>query len=171
MNFDVNNFINESLTQLFSCEFCKISKNTFFTEHLWVTAYVSGCGFKSRRSHCLLVFGVRVLTSEVHVYYPCWLWCSTKNIFSILSRSKKNTKTQMRITMRKKCPYSELFWTIFSGIRTEHEEIQSISPYSVRIREYTNQNNSEYGRFSRSLKVSSSWKNYYARNLESVVTE
>ena len=23
---------------MFSCEFCKISKNTFFTEHLWATA-------------------------------------------------------------------------------------------------------------------------------------
>ena len=23
---------------LFSCEFCEISKNTFFTEHLWATA-------------------------------------------------------------------------------------------------------------------------------------
>ena len=33
------NFINkESLAQLFSCEFCKISKNTFFTEHLRTTA-------------------------------------------------------------------------------------------------------------------------------------
>ena len=32
-------FINkEILAQVFSCEFCKISKNTFFTEHLWVTA-------------------------------------------------------------------------------------------------------------------------------------
>ena len=38
MNFDVNNFINESLTQLFSCEFCKISKNNFFIEHLRMTA-------------------------------------------------------------------------------------------------------------------------------------
>ena len=24
-------------TLVFSCEFCKISKNTFFTEHLWTT--------------------------------------------------------------------------------------------------------------------------------------
>ena len=27
----------ETLTQVFSCEFCIISKNTFFTEHLWTT--------------------------------------------------------------------------------------------------------------------------------------
>ena len=30
----------ETLAQVFSCEFCKISKNTLFTEHLWVTASV-----------------------------------------------------------------------------------------------------------------------------------
>ena len=28
----------EVLAQVFSCEFCEISKNTFFTEHLWATA-------------------------------------------------------------------------------------------------------------------------------------
>ena len=33
------NFIKkETLAQLFSCEFCEISKNTFFTEHFWATA-------------------------------------------------------------------------------------------------------------------------------------
>ena len=39
------------------------------------------------------------------------------------------------------CPYSELFWSVFSHIRTE---------YSFQMREYTEQNNSEYGRFLRS---------------------
>ena len=33
---EVCNFIkNEALAQMFSCEFCKISKNTFFYKHLW----------------------------------------------------------------------------------------------------------------------------------------
>ena len=32
------NFIKkETLTQVFPCEFCEISKNTFFTEHLRAT--------------------------------------------------------------------------------------------------------------------------------------
>ena len=37
----------ETVVQVFSCEFCEISKNTFFTKHLWVTATVSGvlCGY------------------------------------------------------------------------------------------------------------------------------
>ena len=35
------NFIKkETLAQVFSCEFCEISKNTFFTEHLRETASV-----------------------------------------------------------------------------------------------------------------------------------
>ena len=38
-------------------------------------------------------------------------------------------------TMRKTCPYSELFWSAFSCIWTECREIRSISPYSVRMRE------------------------------------
>ena len=32
------------------------------------------------------------------------------------------------VSLRKKCLYSELFWSAFSRIRTEYEEIQSISP-------------------------------------------
>ena len=38
--------IKETLAQVFSCEFCKISKNAFFTEHLWAAASekkVSAC--------------------------------------------------------------------------------------------------------------------------------
>ena len=30
-----------SCGQVFSCEFCKISKKTFFTDHLWATVFVS----------------------------------------------------------------------------------------------------------------------------------
>ena len=33
------NFVKkETLAQVFSCEFCEISKNTFSTENLWTTA-------------------------------------------------------------------------------------------------------------------------------------
>ena len=36
-----HNFIKkEILAQVFFCEFCEISKNAFFTEHLWATASV-----------------------------------------------------------------------------------------------------------------------------------
>ena len=37
------NFIKkETLAQMFSCDFCEIWQNTFFTEHLWTTASENG---------------------------------------------------------------------------------------------------------------------------------
>ena len=55
-----------------------------------------------------------------------------------------------------KCPYSEFFWSVFSLIRTEYGEIRSIFPYSVRMRENTDQKNSKYGHFSRIVHYSHS---------------
>ena len=43
------------------------------------------------------------------------------------------------------------FCSAFSRIRTEYEEIRSKSPYSVRMRENTNQKNSVFGHFSCSV--------------------
>ena len=41
------NFIKkETLGQVFSSEFYKISKNTFFTKHLWTTVSVKYCLYK-----------------------------------------------------------------------------------------------------------------------------
>ena len=59
-------------------------------------------------------------------------------------------------TPRKKCLYSELLWSVFSRIWTEYAENQSVSPYSVRMRENTEQNNSEYGQFLRSDRCGNS---------------
>ena len=58
----------------------------------------------------------------------------------------------LSIALRKKCPYSELFWSAFSGIRIEYGEILRVSPYSVRMQENADQNNSEYGHFSLSVE-------------------
>ena len=53
----------------------------------------------------------------------------------------------LRKAPHKKCPHSELFWSAFSCIRTEYREMQNFSPYSVQMRETTDQNNSKYGHF------------------------
>ena len=50
-------------------------------------------------------------------------------------------------TMREKCLYSELFWSAISRIWTKYREILRISPYSVRMRENKDQNNSKCGHF------------------------
>ena len=55
----------------------------------------------------------------------------------------------------------------FSRIWTEYGEIRSISPYSVRMRENADQNNSEYSHFLRSelndldISIEDSVNNYF----------
>ena len=58
------------------------------------------------------------------------------------------------LSLHKKCLYLEFFWSVFSLNRSEYGEIQSISPYSVRMRENTEQKNYKYRHFSCS---DSSW--------------
>ena len=65
------------------------------------------------------------------------------NVFSPVSRK------QVLHSLHENCPYSELFRSAFSRIRTECGEILRISPYSVRLRENADQNNSEYGHYLR----------------------
>ena len=59
------NFIKkETLTQVFSCEFCETSKNTFFTEHLWATDFaVPACAI------VVLVFFVDSVTTYLFLYF------------------------------------------------------------------------------------------------------
>ena len=57
------------------------------------------------------------------------------------------------LSLREKCPYSELFWFAFPRIRTEYGKIGSISPYSVRMWENADQNTDTfYAVFQTSLK-------------------
>ena len=67
------------------------------------------------------------------------------------------------VTLRETCPYSELFWSTFSYIRSEFEEILRISPYSVRLQKNVDHNNSEYGHFLRNVKVQVAGKTLAAK--------
>ena len=60
--------------------------------------------------------------------------------------SKENDKKICRkfkslivVTLRENCPLSEFFCSVFSRIRTEYGNTRSIFPYSVRMRENTDQ--------------------------------
>ena len=57
------------------------------------------------------------------------------------------------MTLREKCLYSEIFWSVFSRIWSEYREILRISPSSVRMRENMDQKNSEHRHFSRSVNI------------------
>ena len=54
-------------------------------------------------------------------------------------------------TLRKKCPYSELFWSAFSShFTSERYEVPVFSPNAGKRGKNADQNNSEYGHFLRS---------------------
>ena len=53
----------------------------------------------------------------------------------------------------KKCPYLNIFWSVFSRIRTEYGEIRIVLLYSLQMPENTDQENSKYGHFSRIVCV------------------
>ena len=56
---------SESLAQVLSCEFCEISKNNFFTEHLWTTASVLTPA---------ITFGRRIFDSTQQIYRRRLSW-------------------------------------------------------------------------------------------------
>ena len=60
------------------------------------------------------------------IYQRCH--CGLYQVYTVLCFQDK---------LLEKCSYSELFWSAFSRVCTEYGEILRISPYLVRIQEYT----------------------------------
>ena len=54
---------------------------------------------------------------------------------------------KLLLSMHEKCPYSKFFSSAFSCIRTNYGDIRSIFPYSVWMRENTDQNDSNTDTF------------------------
>ena len=72
------------------------------------------------------------------IYYK--MFTKLFKVFILLEDSNKRLENfdeivdkDLKYLPRKKCPYSDLFWSTFSRIRTKCREILSISPYSVRM--------------------------------------
>ena len=64
---------------------------------------------------------------------------------------KHDCRYEKKLRIRKKQYIKNQFSLVGQRYRTKYEEIRSISRYSVHTRENTNQNNSEYGHFWRSV--------------------
>ena len=68
----------------------------------------------------------------------------------------------LNTSLLEKCPYLEVFWSVFSRIPTEYRKMLRVSPYSVWKRENTEQKNSEYRHFSCNASVSLWSTTFYA---------
>ena len=100
----------------------------------------------SRNSSEFVTFTEEILNRKL--YFLCSFLCSVDNWQGLkcasANRNSLNWFFLVIIALREKCTHSQFFWSVFSHIWTE---------YSIRIpmRENTDQKNSEYGRFSRSV--------------------
>ena len=74
------------MTRVFSCEFCKIFKNTVFTQHLPTTAFVFIYGDKLKIN--VRWDGVFLLHERLYVFFSCF--------FNILNRKGHNQKYKSR---------------------------------------------------------------------------
>ena len=61
---------------------------------------------------------------------------------------QKQREYIQRQSLFKNCLYLLFFWSLFSCIQTEFEDLQSKPPYLVQMRENTDQKNFKYGHFS-----------------------
>ena len=75
---------------MFSCEFCEISKNTFFTEHLWATGSVNK---KNRNIFCYKTTNLQ----------------QTDFCFWFLEKDKKGVKANLNLIYRNES------WQLFSS--------------------------------------------------------
>ena len=123
--------------------FCKegVLRNfTKFTGKHLIKLQASGLRKKRLWHRRFPVNFVKFLRTHFFIEHPWWLLLSFTSYLSHIQISSLWNYSQ-----RKQCPHSELFWCIFSRIRSEEGEILRISLYSVRMRENSHQNNTEYG--------------------------
>ena len=139
---------------------------------------LSGCGFEFRCCHLNFRYGACFKRGVpwIQTNYRVWIHSETrtwhdKEIQLIRTRSVESTTPKLMfcsihnvtnmiikttsLSLHENCPCSELFWSPFCHVRTEHGEILCIFPHSVQMRENVDQNNSEYGHFLRSVYLSS----------------
>ena len=84
--------MKETLTQVFSCEFCKICKNTFWTEHLWMTASLDSCfwNFKHKIFRVNQSKQDQKSSKKEYVMWTCFKFWPMKNNFRKIESITRN---------------------------------------------------------------------------------
>ena len=140
------NSLDSYLTSEAHWEPYETSKTAKFSENSQRLLVVN-CFRKARRLRCL---------TEFRMHFCVWLLNLLSFSFEKLNWTLikleliKRRSFENFYSLREKRQYSDLFWSEFFCIRTKYGEILRISPYSVRMWENEDQNNSEYGHFLRS---------------------
>ena len=97
LSFEGCNFIKrETLAQVLSCEFCEISENTFFTEHLLATASLLITYITNTQSY-FIVFFFKRLHSCNKILELCFCILCLNIIYTFIYIKTKNFR------MKEKC--------------------------------------------------------------------
>ena len=89
----------------------------------------------------MIQYGFRTNNKKPPNLEKLWNICSSHfHSYKIITvRTVIFQRRQRKVQCVRSVKIQSFFWLIFSRIRIEYEEIRSISPYSVRIRENTDQ--------------------------------
>ena len=107
-------------------------------------------GFTLIRVHLRYFF---MNTKKCSTIYHLWLLQLAKTALLKVKEVQRFCTQSLRsyVSLPESRLNSEFYLSVFSRIRTEYEEIWSISRHSVRMGKNTNQKNSEYRKMSRSI--------------------
>ena len=121
--------LKKTLTRVFSCEFCKISKNTPFTKHLWTTAFAKCSIYRvtnlviNEKENMALDINIMTPLKDIYnigiflllfsISRSCFMWAS-----SMLKVNNRNTKRKCEIcskstmTTKEWCQWHS-FWFLY----------------------------------------------------------
>ena len=118
----------ETLTQLFSSEFCEICKNTIFTEQLWATASV-WCSFCLMFLISFLTFWFQIENSEVALLKPVNQWGYSENSINPTDRFQRTfdipTGTFLHIEPSKFSIAAQKLFNLFIQVKSHLTSIYS----------------------------------------------
>ena len=107
----VYNFIKkETLTQVLCCQFCEISKNTFFTEHLWATAS------ENKTLTSLKMFWLNHIFTFWKATWVCWTKTLLAFLFSLRVYLPKKWQKNIILLVSNICSKKKSWWKSFKSV-------------------------------------------------------
>ena len=82
-------------------------------EHVFIEVWVFQSPILQKELQCIRYFQNNSLSKQFY----------RGEVILVNKCNRQLVKKKKKRSLRKKCPYSKFFWSVFSNIRTEYEEI------------------------------------------------
>ena len=91
----------------------------------------------------LVTFTEKIRNGKLHFLCSASFICAKQAVIKPNNQAVIKPFLNSKVSLRKKCPYSEFFSSVFTRILIEYGKKLPISPYSVPMREKADQKKSE----------------------------